>query len=161
MIPNKALEIVSVDVKALIDKLTMAFADEWMAAYQYWIGAKIARGPLRAQVVAELMQHYQEEMVHATMLADRIMQLGGDVRIFPHDWQKIGGCHYDALSNNQVVELLKENLKGEQCAIEFYHNLLKMVDGKDLVTYNIIIKILADEIEHEQDIMQLLEDISA
>lgn len=161
MVTNKALSLVGVDIKALLTKLNTAFADEWMAAYQYWIGSKVARGPLRAEVAAELMQHYQEEMGHALLLADRILQLGGDLRIFPQDWQKMGGCHYDAISNVKVVALLQENLKGEQCAIDFYNDLLKMVEGKDVVTYNIIVKILADEIEHEQDIMQLLEDIAA
>lgn len=161
MVTNKALEIVGVDVKVLLNKLHAAFADEWMAAYQYWIGAKIVRGPLRAAVAAELMQHYQEEMGHAMLLADRILQLGGDLRMFPQDWHKMGGCHYDAINNAQVVSVLQENLKGEQCAIDFYNGILKMVEGKDAITYNIILSILSDEVEHEQDIMQLLEDISA
>lgn len=81
--------------------------------------------------------------------------------MFPHDWQKIGGCKYDAMSNAQVASVLKENLKGEQCAIGFYNGLLKVVEGKDMVTYNMVLTILADEIEHEQDILQLLEDLSA
>jgi len=161
MISSKALEIVHVDIKVFLRKLTTAFADEWMAAYQYWMGAKLVRGPLRAGVAAELMQHYQEEMVHATMIADRVIQLGGNLRMFPQDWHKVGKCRYDAVSNTQAVAVLQENLKGEQCAIDFYHGILKLVDGKDPVSYNIILKILADEIEHEQDIMQLLEDISA
>lgn len=161
MISDKALELVGVDIKVLLDKLTVAFADEWVAAYQYWLGAKTARGPLRAQVASELMQHYQEEMTHAQLLADRIIQLGGVLRIFPHDWEKIGKCKYDAISNIQILTVLQENLKGEQCAINYYHDLLKFVENKDVITYNIITQILTDEVEHEQDIRQLLEDISA
>ncbi len=161
MSSNKALEIVGLDVKVLISKLTTAFADEWMAAYQYWLGAKFAQGLLRSEVAAELMVHYQEEMNHAAMLADRINQLGGELRLFPQDWHKVGGCHYDAISNVKMLPVLQENLKGEQCAIQFYNDLLKMVDGKDFVTYNIVLKILEDEIEHEQDILQFLEDIAA
>ncbi len=161
MITNKALEIVDLDVNVLLKKLTTAFADEWMAAYQYWLGSKLVRGPLRADVAAELMIHYQEEMAHAMLLADRIIQLGGDLRMFPQDWQKIGGCHYDAISNKQVLSVLQENLKGEQCAIEFYNGILKLVEGKDFITYNIVLQILADELEHEQDIIQLLEDVTA
>lgn len=161
MIKNKTLEIVDIDVKLLIDKLTTAFADEWMAAYQYWLGAKLARGPLRSEIAAELMVHYEEEISHATMLADRILQLGGDLRMFPHDWKRFGSCDYDAITNVQMLSVLQENLKGEQCAIAFYNDLLKMVQGKDFATQAIIMKILSDEIEHEQDIIQFLEDISA
>ena len=158
---NKTIEIVSLDVKKLLEKLRTAFADEWMASYQYWMGAKLVHGLMRNAVVTELMQHYQEELMHADMLANRIIQLDGDLRMFPQEWHKIGGCHYDSITKSNVVSVLKENIKGEQCAIGFYSDLLKMVDGKDLVTYEIVLKILQDEIVHNQDLNDLLLDLSA
>jgi hypothetical protein len=35
----------------------MAFADEWLAYYQYWLGAKVVKGPMKEAVIAELLQH--------------------------------------------------------------------------------------------------------
>ena len=33
------IEIVGLDVQALIGRLRTAYSDEWMAHYQYWVGA--------------------------------------------------------------------------------------------------------------------------
>ena len=139
----------------LINKLVTAFADEWMASYQYWMAAKLVQGAKTPKVVAELIQHYQDESRHADMIAKRLIELGGDFRMFPKDWHKIGGCHYDSITDTKVDTVLKENINGEQCAINFYQNLLSMVKGKDKKTYDIILKILNDEIEHKQDLEKL------
>jgi len=155
----KAVEIVGVDVNDLIKTLRTAFADEWSAAYQYWVGAKIAKGLNRSAVVAELLQHFNEELTHANMIADRIIQLGGTPVMYPIEWSKIGGCKYDAIKSVMVDSILIENIKGEQCAIGFYNDLLKKVAGKDFLTYEMVTKILADEVMHEQDLMSLQEDL--
>ena len=41
---TKGREIVGMDVEQLLKLLNMAFADEWLAYYQYWLGAKVVRG---------------------------------------------------------------------------------------------------------------------
>jgi bacterioferritin len=154
-------EIADVDVKDLIKKLTTAFADEWSAYYQYWLGAQIARGVMRSSVVAELIQHAGEELAHAQMITDRIIQLGGIVQILPSEWAKFAGCKYNAVRSENSKIILQENIKGEQCAIKFYNSLLNEVYGKDFVTANIISKILEDEVTHEQDLVALLEDLES
>jgi bacterioferritin len=40
------IEIVGMDVKQLLNVLNTAFADEWLAYYQYWLGAKVVTGPM-------------------------------------------------------------------------------------------------------------------
>jgi bacterioferritin len=161
MKPTKSVtkDIIQVPIKQLLEKLTKAYADEWMASYQYWVGALIVRGPNRAAVATELNAHAQEELAHAQLLANRIIALGGSIQLYPHEWKSIGGCHYDAIKTDKVLSVLNENIIGEQCAINFYHDLLRSLEGKDLITYSIILKILEDEIEHEQDLQMLLEDI--
>lgn len=42
---TKGIEIVGMDVQQLLKLLNMAFADEWLAYYQYWLGAKVVKGP--------------------------------------------------------------------------------------------------------------------
>ena len=37
---KKAVEIVDLDVKKLIEILNQALSEEWLAYYQYWIGLK-------------------------------------------------------------------------------------------------------------------------
>ena len=61
----------------MLKLLNMAFADEWLADYQYWLGSKIVKGPMKEAVIAELLQHATDELRHAGMVAGRIIQLGG------------------------------------------------------------------------------------
>ena len=63
--------------EALLDLLRRAYCDEWLAYYQYWLGAKLVKGPMKDAVGAELLQHATEELLHADMVAMRIIQLGG------------------------------------------------------------------------------------
>ena len=156
---TKGREIVGMPVEELIDLLNKAFADEWLAYYQYWIGAKIVKGPMKEAAIAELIEHANDELRHADMLALRILQLGGTPLINPEDFYKYTNCGYEAPTNPNVIEILKQNIKGEQCAIETYNKLLSIIKDKDPVTYNIIVQILQDEVEHEEDLQALLEDI--
>ena len=56
-------------------------------------------------------------------------------------------------------KLLEQNIKGEQCAIDYYEKLLELTVNKDPVTYNIILTILQQEVEHEEDLQALQEDL--
>lgn len=156
---SKGIEIVDMDVKQLIKTLNKAFADEWLAYYQYWIGAKVVKGPMKEAVIAELIQHAADELRHADMVAQRIIQLGGTPITKPEEWYKYTNCGYDAPDDPFVKEILKQNIKGEQCAITTYKNLLNLTMGKDPVTYNIVLQILQDEVEHEEDLQAELEDL--
>jgi bacterioferritin len=58
-----------------------------------------------------------------------------------------------------VKDVLRQNINGEQCAIVTYQNLVKLTMTKDPVTYNIVLQILQDEVEHEEDLQAELEDL--
>lgn len=156
---TKGKEIVGVKVNELLKLLNKAYADEWLAYYQYWIGAKVAKGPMRGLVAAELEEHASDELKHAGMLTERIIQLGGTPLLKPEEWYKMSNCGYDAPTDPNVKTLLKQNIKGEQCAIEVYNNLLNFTRDKDPITYNMVLDILKDEVEHEEDLQTILEDM--
>ena len=48
---KRGREIVGMDVNKLLDVLNKAFADEWLAYYQYWIGSKVTKGPMKEAVI--------------------------------------------------------------------------------------------------------------
>ncbi len=149
------------DVNELLETLNKAFADEWLAYYQYWLGAKIVKGPMKDAVASELLLHAAEELSHADMLAMRIIQLGGTPLISPDKWMENTHCGYDAPVNPFVKEILAQNIKGEQCAIDVYQKLLQIVKDADPVTYNIALTILQQEVEHEEDLQSLDEDLES
>jgi bacterioferritin len=155
---SKGREIVGLDVDHLLTLLRRAFADEWLAYYQYWLGAKVCKGPMKEAVIAELELHATEELNHSLLLSNRIIQLGGMPVTNPQDWFKLTNCGYDAPDDPFVKTLLIQNIKGEQCAIGVYQQLMELTRDKDPVTYNIILTILEQEVEHEEDLQALLED---
>ncbi len=155
----KGIEIVGMDVQQLLALLNKAFADEWFAYYQYWLGAKVVKGPMKEAVIAELMQHAADELRHADMVSTRIIQLGGTPVTEPKKWYEVTSCGYDAPDNPFVQAILEQNIKGERCAIGFYKKLLDATQGKDPVTYNMVLQILQDEVAHEEDLQALAEDL--
>lgn len=156
---SKGREIVGMDVEQLLKLLNMAFADEWLAHYQYWLGAKVVKGPMKEAVIAELLQHATDELRHADMVSTRIIQLGGTPVTEPKKWYEVTSCGYDAPDNPFVEAILEQNIKGERCAIGFYKRLLDATREKDPVTYNMVLQILQDEVAHEEDLQALAEDI--
>lgn len=156
---TKGREIVGTDLEELIELLNKALADEWLAYYQYWIGSKVAKGPMRGALVAELIEHADDELRHADMLVERILQLGGTPLLRPEDWYEVTNCGYEAPDRPYVMALLDQNIKGEQCAIEVYQALVDITRDKDPVTYEIVLQIMTDEVEHEEDLQALVEDI--
>ena len=157
---TKGKEIVDMDMNKLIELLNKALADEWLAYYQYWVGAKVAKGPMRGAVTVELEEHAGDELRHAGMLVDRIITLGGTPILKPEDWYKMTNCGYLAPEDPSVKALLEQNIEGEQCAINIYQKLLETFKDKDPITYNMILTILADEVEHEEDLQSILEDLA-
>lgn len=157
---KKGISIIKgIEVRDVIKLLNRAFADEWLAYYQYFVEAKVVKGPMKDAAIAELNQHAQDELRHANMVADRILQLGGTPILHPNEWTKLANCAYAAPEDPDVLAVLNQAIAGEQCAIQVYSDIVENTRDKDIVTYNIASTILADEVEHEEDLQALMEDV--
>jgi bacterioferritin len=156
---KEAIKVSSVDVEKLLEMLNAAFCEEWLAYYQYWIGARLMEGPMRSEIEPELLKHANEELEHAELIAERIIQLGGTPVINPKDWSKLARCSYDEPSDPYTEVILQQNLKGERCAIDRYKEIADFTAGKDYATHAMAVKILNDELEHENDIESWMSDI--
>lgn len=156
---TKGREVIAMDVDELIEALNKAFADEWLAYVQYWIGAKIAVGPMRATVAAELLEHATEELAHADLVAERIIQLGGTPLLKPEDWFKATNCGYETPDDPGVEALLAQNIDAERCAIRVYKEIMDLTKDTDPITYQLALQIFTDEVTHEEDLEAIMEDI--
>jgi len=155
-------EIAGPNVDRIIEKLNKAFADEWLAYYQYWVGAKIVKGRMHPSVEEELEEHAKEELEHAEELAKLIVQLGGEPLLSPEEIISKANCKYETPDNPDTKEILKQNIEGERCAIRVYKELLEYLGKEgDSVSAHEVIDILEDEVEHEEDLENLLEDIES
>jgi bacterioferritin len=153
------IEILNLDKTVLLQMLNEALAEEWLAYYQYWIGARLMEGPMRSEIEPELLLHADQELGHAVLVVNRIIQLGGTPLLNPSDWPKFARCDYDAPEDPYVEVILNQNLKGERCAIQRYQEIADFTGGKDHTTHQMAVNILNEEIEHEQDIEDWLNDL--
>ena len=143
---KKAIEISNLDIRQMIQYLNEALAEEWLAYYQYWVGARLMEGPMRSEIEPELV-------------VNRIIQLGGTSLLNPDQWKQFAKCDYEEPIDPYVETVLEQNLRGERCAIGRYQNLAAFAEGKDYATYQMAITILNDELEHEHDIEDWITDI--
>jgi len=156
---KQAIDILSIDVKKLLEMLNAALAEEWLAYYQYWIGARLMEGPMRSEIEPELLLHATQELNHAVLVVDRIIQLGGTPVLNPKDWPKFARCEYESPEDPYIEVVLEQNLRGERCAIQRYKEIADFTNGKDHTTHAMATTILNEELEHENDIEDWLTDI--
>ena len=157
---REAIHVSSVDVNKLIEMLNSALSEEWLAYYQYWIGAKIMEGPMRSEIEPELLLHATQELNHAVLVLNRIIHLGGIPVLTPLDWPKLARCKYEAPVDPYIEVVLEQNLRGERCAIQTYNQIADYTSGKDHATHQMVTTILSEELEHENDIEEWMRDIN-
>jgi len=157
---KKAIDILSIDVSKLINMLNAALSEEWLAYYQYWIGSRLMEGPMRSEIEPELLLHATQELNHAVLVVNRIIQLGGTPVINPKEWFKLTRCEYDEPADPYVEVILEQNLNGERCAIQRYKEIADFTNGKDHTTHQMATTILNEELEHENDIEEWITDIN-
>jgi len=154
-----AIKISNLDVEKLIQMLNEALAEEWLAYYQYWIGARLMEGPMRSEIEPELLLHATQELNHAVLVVNRIIQLGGTPLTNPNQWLQYARCDYEDPTDPYVEVILEQNLRGERCAIQRYQEIADYTNGKDHATYQMAVTILNEELEHEEDIESWMNDI--
>jgi len=155
---KKAREIVGENVEEIIGLLKKAYADEWVAYFYYELAALLLEGPESKVVAGEVKKIAEEEKEHADELAERIVQLGGEpVKNF-EEIVKMANCPTVNFPEDfrDVKGVLKALVEAEGCAIEVYQGILKKVSDKDVVTKQLIIHIMSEEISHEDTFSSLL-----
>ncbi len=148
-----------IDLPELLAQLNAALSEEWLAFYQYWIGAQVVEGAMRSDVQREFNEHALEEFAHAKMLADRIVQLEGVPVLDPMQWSILARCKYSIPLDTDVTNLLKQNIAAERCAVIRYEEIASLCNNVDYTTCDIAKRIMAEEEEHEQDLQDLLRDV--
>lgn len=149
-----------INVNRVVELLNKALAEEWLAFYQYWIGAAVIKGAMRGDIQREFEQHAMEEFGHAKLLVDRIIQLEGTPLLNPRQWFEYADCAYDEPEGDfDVTRLLLQNTASERCAIKRYQEIATFTNGKDFTTCDLAKRILADEENHEQELNDFLDDV--
>ncbi len=156
---SKGKQIVGLDVTDLIADLNRAYADEWLAVYAYnYMGQVVTGRPAAKQLSALLLDTSKDELEHQQELAARIVSLGGKPLA---DISQLAASSNDGYPTPPANEkdfdaIVKTVIAAERGTIEVYNKLAQKTHGKDMITYNLVVHILTEEIEHEDEFENLL-----
>ena len=145
-----------IDAEKVIAVLDDVLATEIVCWTRYLRHAISASGINRAQVTAEFTEHANEELQHAMWAAERISQLGGDPDFDPGTIAERAHTDYTAPAPTDLEQMLRDNLLAERIVIESYQEIIRWVGDADPTTRRLMEKILAEEEEHADDIVDLL-----
>jgi len=156
---KQARAIAEIPLKDIVKDLTKAYADEWLAHYLYWYMAQIVCGKAYEDMQELLKKISADEKEHAEELADLITKLGGVPIANPMELEKNANTPYimppkNGADINRIIRIVTE---AEASAIDVYNKIVKKTFGKDHVTYQLVMHILAEEIEHEEMFENLME----
>ena len=144
------------DRKQVIRLLNEALATEWVCVLRYYRHYYSAKGMLVDAVKGEFLEHAQQEMEHAGMLSERIVQLGGSPDFDPDSLA--GRSHADYDESADLAAMVRANLAAERVAIESYRQMIQLVTDKDPTTRRMLEDILRVEEEHADELADLLDD---
>ena len=109
---------------------------------------------VQGQIFKKYIGHYTEEMEWVEKFIDRILDLGGEVKVEKHEARAL--C-YDP------IEYIKEDLKIQEPGVELLRKCMGSVT-EDYLTFDILKAYLADEEEDlywSQGALEMIEKIGA
>lgn len=142
------------DRGAVVKALNAALATEIVCVLRYKRHHFMAKGIAAQSVAAEFAQHAAEELAHADLLAERIVQLGGAPDFSPAGLAERSHAEYK--EGKDLAGMIEEDLVAERIAIDSYGELIRYIGNDDPTTRVMLEGILAKEEEHADDLSTLL-----
>ena len=147
----------SADRDTVVKILNEALATEIVCVLRYKRHYFMASGINAESVATEFLQHANEEQGHADLIAQRIVQLGGEPNFNPDGLTT--RSHAEYVEGETLIDMIKEDLVAERIAIDSYREMINYVNTDDPTTRRMLEGILAMEEEHAEDLNSLLEKI--
>lgn len=138
------------DAEEVIRNLNSALATEIVCSLRYKRHYFTAKGISSRAIAEEFNVHAQEEQGHADLIAERIVQLGGEPDFSPANL--VSRSHADYVPCTDLQEMIKENLVAERIAIDVYREFIQYIGDKDPTTKRMLESILATEEEHADEL---------
>ena len=141
----------------IINELCTAYAME-LETVQNYIAASVNLDGVRSDVIKKaLAADIATEVMHAQQVAARIKTIGGMVPgslALPRNQQSLQPPE----DTTDVVAIIKGVIAAEESAIVQYTKIIKLCDGVDYVTQDMVIGILGGEEDHRREFMGFLKE---
>jgi bacterioferritin len=134
--------------------LNDALATEIVCTLRYRRHYFMAKGIDSKSVADEFIEHSRQELEHADLLAERIVQLGGEPNFSPEGL--LMRSHAEYVEGISLVDMIREDLVAERVAIDSYREIVEYLGEYDPTSRRVMETILAQEEEHADDMADLL-----
>jgi bacterioferritin len=143
--------------KKIVRELCHAYAME-LETVQNYIAASVNLDGVRSDVIKKaLAADVATEIQHAQQFAGRIKTIGGLVPgslDLPRGQKSLQPCK----DTTDVVAVIKGVIAAEEAAIAQYNIIIRLCDGVDYVTQDMVIEILGGEEEHRREFIGFLKE---
>ena len=145
------------DRTTVLKLLNEALATELICVLRYRRHYFMAKGIESKSIAAEFLEHANEELGHADLIAERIVQLGGEPDFSPDSLTS--RSHAEYIPGDSLANMIKEDLIAERIAIDSYREMVEYLGNQDSTTRRMLESILAVEEQHAEELADLLEDL--
>jgi bacterioferritin len=143
--------------KEIVKNLTISYWMEIETVMNY-ISNSINLDGVRAEEIKKSLQvDVAEEITHAQTLAKRIKELDG---IVPSsmEFKAVQKYLQSPKDSTDVVSVIEGVIEAETGAIAQYNKIIKLCDGVDYVTQDLVIGLLAQEESHKIEFRGFLKE---
>ncbi len=141
----------------IVRELAVAYAME-LETVQNYIANSVHLDGVRSEVIKKaLAADVATEVQHAQQLAQRIKTIGGRV---PGSLEHPRNQKYLQPPDDptDVVAVIRGVIEAEESAIAQYNKIIRLADGRDYVTQDLCIEILAGEEDHRREFVGFLRE---
>lgn len=143
--------------KEIVENLIKSYWMEIETVINYISNSINLDGVRAEEIKKSLAVDITEELGHAQTLAKRIKELGG---IVPGSMDFKPGQSFlqSQADTTDVVSVIEGVIKAEEGAIEQYNKIIRLCDGVDYVTQDLVIGLLAMEESHRIEFVGFLKE---
>jgi bacterioferritin len=129
------------DAKEVVKQLNDALATEIVCFLRYRRHHFMARGINAKSTADEFLLHANEQLSNVDLLADRIVQLGGEPDFAPGSLA--ARSHAEYVAGVAVPDMVREDLVAERIAIDSHRDFIAYLGDNDPTTSEILKGLLA------------------
>ncbi len=141
------------DREAVLGFLNEALASALVCVLRYRRHHFMARGLASQRIAEEFLLHADEKLAHADMIAERIVQLGGEPDFSPATLTQRSHAGYRPASS--TTDMVEEHLTVERIAIDSYQCLIEYLGENDPTTRRMLEGIRAVAQAHTDELSDL------
>lgn len=143
--------------QAIVEALTQSYWMELETVINYLANSTNLDGVRAEEIKKSLAADVQEELGHASQIANRIKTIDGRVPGSEH-FKAVQKSLQPPSDSTDLVAVIKGVIEAEEAAIAQYEKIIRLCDGYDFVTQDMCITLLADEQQHRREFIGFLKE---